>query len=149
MMGEDLIDALTCVSGPETHNYACLRSSRPYFVKKTKYIINCFFFKSKYGGGNPETSMHKRAFQALKRTLMHVSDLPPPYFDFKKLIFFKLVFLSKYGGGRPDTCMRFRPRNARLCMSQVFFHLILIKKTEYFIKCFFNQNRVGEELRHA
>ena len=25
--------------------------------------------------------MHKNAFQALKRTFMHVSDLPPPYFD--------------------------------------------------------------------
>ena len=72
--------------------------------------------------------MHKRAFQALKRTFMHVSDLPPSYFDFKKLIIYKLVFLSKYGGGRPDTCInvRFRPRNARLCMSQVFAHLILI-----------------------
>ena len=28
--------------------------------------------------------MHKRAFQGLKRTFMHVSGLPPPYFD-KKL----------------------------------------------------------------
>ena len=27
--------------------------------------------------------MHKRAFQALKRTFMHVSVLPPPYFDEK------------------------------------------------------------------
>ena len=27
--------------------------------------------------------MHKRAFQALKRTFMHVSGLPPPYFDLK------------------------------------------------------------------
>ena len=27
--------------------------------------------------------MHKRAFQALKRTFMHVSGLPPPYFDNK------------------------------------------------------------------
>ena len=27
--------------------------------------------------------MHKRAFQALKRTFMHVSGLPPPYFDIK------------------------------------------------------------------
>ena len=27
--------------------------------------------------------MHKRTFQALKRTFMHVSGLPPPYFDNK------------------------------------------------------------------
>ena len=27
--------------------------------------------------------MHKRAFEALKRTFMHVSGLPPPYFDNK------------------------------------------------------------------
>ena len=28
--------------------------------------------------------MHKRAFQGLKRTFMHVSGLTPPYFDLKK-----------------------------------------------------------------
>ena len=27
--------------------------------------------------------MHKRAFQALKRTFMHVSGFPPEYFDNK------------------------------------------------------------------
>ena len=27
--------------------------------------------------------MHKRAFQALKRTFMHVSVLPQPYFEEK------------------------------------------------------------------
>ena len=27
--------------------------------------------------------MHKRAFQALERTFMHVLGLPPPYFDKK------------------------------------------------------------------
>ena len=56
--------------------------------------------------------MHERAFQALKRMFIHVSDLPPPYFDFKKKQFIKyLVFLkSKLGGVRPDTYinMRFR-----------------------------------------
>ena len=31
--------------------------------------------------------MHKRALQALKRTLMHVSGLPPPYFDNKTKYF--------------------------------------------------------------
>ena len=51
--------------------------------------------------------MHKRAFQALKRTFMHVSGLLPPYFDIKTKcfikyyfiqIFYKLVLLSKYVG---------------------------------------------------
>ena len=31
--------------------------------------------------------MHKRAFQGLKRTFMHVSGLPPPYFDNKTKYF--------------------------------------------------------------
>ena len=31
--------------------------------------------------------MHKRAFQVLKRTFMHVSGLPPPYFDNKNKYF--------------------------------------------------------------
>ena len=31
--------------------------------------------------------MHKRAFQELKRTFMHVSGLPPPYFDNKTKYF--------------------------------------------------------------
>ena len=30
--------------------------------------------------------MHKRPFQALKLTFMHVSSLPHPYFDLKKPI---------------------------------------------------------------
>ena len=55
--------------------------------------------------------MHKRAFQALKRTFMHVSDLPPTYFDLKKTIYNVFGFFkSKLGGVRPDTYinMRFR-----------------------------------------
>ena len=38
--------------------------------------------------------MHKRAFQALQRTFMHVSGLPPPYFD-KKLIYIVFGFLNQ------------------------------------------------------
>ena len=56
--------------------------------------------------------MHKRAFQALKRTFMHVSGLLPPYFDLKKTnLFIIWFFLLKDGGGRPETCInvRFRP----------------------------------------
>ena len=54
--------------------------------------------------------MHKRAFQGLKRTFMHVSGLPPPYFDNKTKYFINLVLLSKYGGGRPETCINVRFR---------------------------------------
>ena len=36
--------------------------------------------------------MLKRAFQALKRTFMHVSSLPQPYFDLKKTINLKIGF---------------------------------------------------------
>ena len=63
-----------CVSGPETHVYACLRSSPPYFDKKTKYFYKLVLL-SEYGGGRPEDII-KRAFQGLKRTFMHVSGLP-------------------------------------------------------------------------
>ena len=38
--------------------------------------------------------MHKRAFQALKRTFMHVSALPPAYFD-NKLIYKVFGFIIK------------------------------------------------------
>ena len=48
--------------------------------------------------------MHKRAFQGLKRTFMHVSALLPPYFD-KKTKHNVNGFLSKDGGGRPETCL--------------------------------------------
>ena len=43
--------------------------------------------------------MHKRAFQALKRTFMHVSGLPHHILIKKNQILYKLVFFkSKYGG---------------------------------------------------
>ena len=54
--------------------------------------------------------MHMRAFQALKRTFMHVSGLPPPYFVKKKQFLKYLVLLSKYGGGSPETCINVRFR---------------------------------------
>ena len=54
--------------------------------------------------------MHKRTFQALKRTFMHVSGLLPAYFYFKKVITNYLVILSKDGGGRPETCINVRFR---------------------------------------
>ena len=39
--------------------------------------------------------MHKRVLQALKQTFMHVSGLPPPYFDLKIPNTHKLVFLNQ------------------------------------------------------
>ena len=42
--------------------------------------------------------MHKREFQGLKRTFMHVSGLPSPFFDKKNKKLYKLVLLSNYGG---------------------------------------------------
>ena len=36
--------------------------------------------------------MHKRAFQGVKRTFMHVSSLPSPYFDEKKPITLEICF---------------------------------------------------------
>ena len=54
--------------------------------------------------------MHKRAFQALKRTFMHVTGLLTPYFDKKNQKLYKLVLISKHGGGRPETCINVRFR---------------------------------------
>ena len=74
-------------------------------------------------------NMHKRAFQALKRTFMHVSCLPH-HILIIILIHKVFSFLSKYGGGRPETCInvRFRSWNARLCLFQVFpYHILIIK----------------------
>ena len=46
--------------------------------------------------------MQKRAFQGLKRTFIHVSDLLPLYFDKKTNL---ESIWTKYGGGRPETCI--------------------------------------------
>ena len=73
--------------------------------------------------------MHKRAFQAPKRTFMHVAGLPPPYFDYKKIdkmTFFKI----KIWWGK--TCYMNKP------------HHIFILKTNYIINSFIYQNMVGE-----
>ena len=43
-------------------------------------------------------NMHKRAFQALKRTFMHVSGLPLPYFDKKTNLIKYLVFYQNMVG---------------------------------------------------
>ena len=51
--------------------------------------------------------MHKRAFQGLKLTFMHVSELPPPNFDLKNQVLHKMVFLLKYGVARPEKCINY------------------------------------------
>ena len=54
--------------------------------------------------------MHKRAFQALKRTFKHVSCLPHHILIINQKIY-NLVLLSKNGGGgRPETCINVRFR---------------------------------------
>ena len=49
MVGEDMIHALTCVSGPETHVYACLRSSPAFFDNKTNLKSFWFYYQNKLG----------------------------------------------------------------------------------------------------
>ena len=50
-----------CVSGPETHVYACLRSGHPPpFFDLKKLIYKVFVFLSKDGGGRPETCINVR-----------------------------------------------------------------------------------------
>ena len=97
--------------------------------------------------------MHKRVFQGLKRTFMHVSGLPSPYFDSKTNLKKNWFFSSNYGGGRPDTCInvQFSAGNA------TFIHVsgLLLKyfdfnkKPTFKIIGFLNQTMVGEVLRHA
>ena len=80
-------------------------------------------------------NIYKRAFQGLKRTFMHVSGLPRPYFDNKTNFIMYLVLLSKYGGGSPETIInvRFRAWNPPLWMFQDFPHHILIIKLIYIV----------------
>ena len=66
LVGEDLRQAWKRVSGPETHVYARLRCSLTIFWLKNQFIKILFFFKSKSGGGRPETctNVHFRAWNA-------------------------------------------------------------------------------------
>ena len=82
--------------------------------------------------------MHKRSFQALKRTFMHVSGLPPAYFDNKTKNFIKLVLLSKYAGGRPEGLKR------TFMHAQVFPQHILITKLIYKVFGFIIKILVGK-----
>ena len=97
-----------------------------FWFKKAK-LYNLVFFLNQNMMEN-SWDMHKRAFQGLKRTFMHVSNLTLPYFDLKKPIYKVIGFYQNYGGGRPETRinMRFRPWNPRLWMPQVFPYHVLI-----------------------
>ena len=65
--------------------------------------------------------MHKSAFQVLKRTFMHVSGLPPQYFEKKNEILHELFFFSKSGGRRHETCINVR---FRACLKPTFMHVL-------------------------
>ena len=54
--------------------------------------------------------MHKRAFQALKRTFMHDSGLPHHNLIIKLIYKVFGFLLSKHGGGRPEICINVRFR---------------------------------------
>ena len=51
--------------------------------------------------------MHKSAFQALKRTFIHVLGLPHQFLT-KKFNLKIIGFLSNYSVGRPETCKNVR-----------------------------------------
>ena len=69
--------------------------------------------------------MLKRAFQALKRTFLHVSGFHH-HILIVELIYKVFGLPSKYYGGRPETCINVHV--SRLCMYQVLPHHILIMK---------------------
>ena len=72
--------------------------------------------------------MHKRAFQGLKRTFMHVSGLPLPIFD-NKINTLYISFIIKYGGGRLENMHKRAFQGLKRTFMHVsgLFHHILIK----------------------
>ena len=56
---------------------------------------------------------------------MHVSCLPPPYFD-NKTILYKLVLLLKNGGESPETCKR-----AFQGLKRLFMHVSGLPPSKY------------------
>ena len=53
-------------------------------INKTRFI-KYLVLLSKYGGGRPEKCLNVQ-FEGKKRTFMHVSGLPPPFFDDKIIL---------------------------------------------------------------
>ena len=108
----------------------CMSKVLPHHIlKKKKQLLGNLVFIIKIWQGKT-WDMHKPAFQALKRTFM-LSQMFIQQILIRKAIYKILVFfLIKIGWRRPQTWInvRFRAWNARLCLSQVFSHLILIKK---------------------
>ena len=78
--------------------------------------------------------MHKRAFQGVKRTFMHVSGLPPPYFDKKTKYFIYWFYYQNMLG--EDLNMHKRAFQA---LKRTFMHVSGLppsyfdKKTKHFI----------------
>ena len=60
----------------------CMFQVFPHHILIIKLFYKAFSFIIKIWWGKT-LNMHKRAFQGLKRTFVHVSGLPPPYFDNK------------------------------------------------------------------
>ena len=70
MVRKNLRHPLTCVLGPETHVYACCRSSPTLFWFKNQLVKYLILNRILVG---KTWDMHKRALKGLKRPLMHVS----------------------------------------------------------------------------
>ena len=151
MEGEDLRHAKTWVSGPQTHAYACLRSSPTIFwFKETKYYINCYFLIEIWLA--KIWDKHKLMFQALKRTFMHVSCLPPSMIWRKTKFFLNSFFLYQNMVGEVL-------RHAQTCVSEPETHfytcirssptIFWFKKQMYKVFGFSSKYAWGEDLRHA
>ena len=85
--------------------------------------------------------MHKHAFQGLKRMFIHVSGLPPTYFEQKINYFLNWFFETNYG--EEDM------RHAKTSVSGPTSYFDK-KQTNYYIKCFFLKKKLmGEDLRHT
>ena len=94
--------------------------------------------------------MHKRAFQALKRTFMHISSLPLPYYDFKNQGFKYLFFHQNMVGKTGEMHKR-----AFQGLKRTFMHVSSLPLPYFDFKkqiikyFFFHQNMVEEDLRNA
>ena len=96
--------------------------------------------------------MHKRAFQALKRTFMHVSGLAQPYFD-KKPITLEFGFFKTKICWKETSDMHKRAFQA---LKRTFMHVsglpppLFDKKKQLYYKLdFLNQNMLKEDLTHV
>ena len=75
----------------------CMFQDFPHHILIIKLIYKVFGFINKIWWGK-SWNTHKRAFQTLKRTFMHVSGLPPPYFDTKTKYFINKFYYQNMVG---------------------------------------------------